>query len=82
MGGYWLLGWSDVALFAIFDFGHIAADQEYFLSSIPKKSANLTKRARAVKFLFLKKITGTLKMFKQNIFSVVLLFDILELGSF
>ena len=30
------LGWSDLALYTIFEIGYIAADQVYFLSSIPK----------------------------------------------
>ena len=38
---YWTLGWSDLALFAIFAIGHIAAECRagvflFFMSSIPK----------------------------------------------
>ena len=32
------VGWSDLALFAIFESGHIDVDQVYYFSSTPKNS--------------------------------------------
>ena len=35
--GHWTVGWSDIALFAIFENVHIAADQVYiYMSSFSK----------------------------------------------
>ena len=34
----WPIGWSDIALFAIFESGHIDVDQVYYFSSTPKNS--------------------------------------------
>ena len=34
----WPIGWSDVALFAIFESEHIDVDPEYYFSSTPKNS--------------------------------------------
>ena len=47
-----VLEWSDLALFAIFEIGQFAADQEYFYEFNSQKSA---------KFSFFS-ITGTLKI--------------------
>ena len=40
------LGWSDWAIFAIFEKGHYATDQVYFYESNSKKSANLNARGK------------------------------------
>ena len=47
------LGWSDLALFAIFEKLHISADQIYFKKVNSKKSANFATPARQ-SFIFKK----------------------------
>ena len=44
------LGWSDLALFAIFEKLHISADQIYFKKVNSKKSANFATPARQSSF--------------------------------
>ena len=66
----WLLGWSDKALFAIFENGHIAADKEYFEEFNSEKSPSLEARAAHTRQSFqVQKIPETLKMifFLENL---------------
>ena len=58
------LGWSDLALFAIFEKQHLSADQVNFLEFSSKILATSVMRARS-KLFIIKKFTGPLKL---NIF--------------
>ena len=47
---YCTLGWSDLALLAIFKFGHMLSISFIFFSSIPKKSISLAACTRVARF--------------------------------
>ena len=54
------IGWSDLPLFAIFDIGHITANQVYFYEFNSKNSANLTVPVR--QSFYFQNITEIIKM--------------------